>query len=99
MLVAISADSDKCYDHINHITMFLLLHAIVGSTGAGDAMLIQTMKFYQPTGRGNSYTYMGGRTTSNPLQGLCQGNSAAPACWLMKISMIMACYKKAGFDL
>ena len=99
MLVAISANTDKCYNHINHITMSLLLCAIVGSTGAVDAMLIpiQTMKFYQCTGRGDSNTYMGGRTTSNPLQSLCQGNGATPACWLMKISTILACYKKAGF--
>jgi hypothetical protein len=99
VLVAISADADKCYGHINHITVSLLLCAIVGSTGAVDAMLIpiQTMKFYQCTGRGDSNTYMGGRTTSNPLQSLCQGNGATPACWLMKISTILACYKKAGF--
>jgi hypothetical protein len=99
VLVTISADADKCYNRINHITMSLLLHAIIGGTVAIDAMLIpiQTMKFYQCTSRGNSNTYMGGRTTSNPLQGLCQENGAAPACWLMKISTIMACYKKAGF--
>jgi hypothetical protein len=99
VLVTISADADKCYDRINHIMMFLLLHTIVGDTGAIDAMLvpIQTMKLYQHTGRGDSNTYMGGRTTSNPLQRLCQGSSAAPACWLMKISTIMACYKKTGF--
>jgi hypothetical protein len=99
VLVVISADADKWYNHINHITVSLLLRTIGGGTGTVDAMLvpIQTMKFYQRTNRGDSNTYMGGRTTSNPLQGLCQGNGAAPACWLMKIFTIMACYKKAGF--
>ncbi len=58
---------------------------------------IQTMKYYQRTKRGDSNTYMGGRPASDPLKGLCQGNRAAPACWLMKISPIMACYKKAGY--
>jgi hypothetical protein len=98
-MVAISADADKCYDCINHIVMSLLLRAIVGKTGAVDAMLtpIQSMKFFQRTGRGDSNTHMGGRTDANPLQGLCQGNGCAPACWLMLISTIMACYKKAGY--
>ncbi len=99
LLVAIWADADKCYNRINHITMSFLLCAIVGNTGAVVALLtpIQTMKFYQCTGRGNLNTYMGGRPTSGQLQGLCQGNRAAPVCWLMKISTIMACYKKAGY--
>jgi hypothetical protein len=79
--------------------MSLLLRAIVGKTGAVDAMLtlIQSMKFFQRTGRGDSNTHMGGRLESSPLQGLCQGNGCAPACWLMLISTIMACYKKAGY--
>jgi hypothetical protein len=98
-MVAILADADKCYDCINHIVMSLLLRAIVGETGAVGAMLtpIQSMKFFQCTGRGDSNTHMGGRTDANPLQGLCQGNGCAPACWLMLISTIMACYKKAGY--
>jgi hypothetical protein len=98
-LAAISADADKCYDPINHIVMSLLLQAIVGKTGTVDAMLtpIQSMKFFQCTGRGDSNTHMGGRLESNPLQGLCQGNDCAPACWLMLISTIMVCYKKAGY--
>ncbi len=72
-LVAILADADKCYDCINHIVMSLLLQAIIGKTGAVDAMLtpIQSMKFFQRTGRGDSNTHMGGRLESNPLQGLC----------------------------
>jgi hypothetical protein len=97
-LVVILADADKCYDRINHIAMSLLLRAIVGDTGADDAMLtpVKTMKFYQRTGKGDSNTYMGGRPASDPLQGLCHGNKLAPACWLMKIFTIKACYKKAG---
>jgi hypothetical protein len=58
---------------------------------------IQTMSFYQRTGRGNSNTFMGGQPEDNPLQGLCQGNGVPPACWLMLCSAIMACYKKSGF--
>ena len=73
--------------------------AVVGSVGSIVAMLfpIQTMKFYQQTAQGDSTTFMGGRGKDNPLQGLCQGNGAAPACWLMLSSVLMHCYKRQGF--
>ena len=95
-LATMSLDADKCYDRINHIIMSLLLMAIVGSVGSVVAMLspIQTMKFFQRTARGDSTTFMGGRGKDNPLQGLCQGNGAAPACWLMLSSVLMHCYKR-----
>ena len=84
-LVAVFADADKCYNRINHIIMSLLLLAIGGDEGSINAMMtpIQQMCFFQQTGRGDSNTFMGGRPSTNPLQGLCQGNGAAPACWLM----------------
>jgi hypothetical protein len=68
-LATMSANAAKCYDRINHIVMLLLLLAIVGSIGSVVAMLlpIQTMKFFQRTTRGNSTTFMGGRSKENPL--------------------------------
>jgi hypothetical protein len=100
-LATMSADADKCYDHINHIIMSLLLLAIIGTIGPVIAMLhpIQSMKFYQRTAQGDSKTFMGGRGCENPLQGLCQGNGAAPACWLIICSVLMHCYKSRGFSL
>ena len=98
-LATMSADANKCYDRINHIIMSLLLLAIVGTIGPVVAMLhpIQSMKFYQRTARGDSKTFMGGRGPENPLQGLCQGNGAAPACWLIISSILMHCYKSRGY--
>jgi hypothetical protein len=95
-----SADADKCYDRINHIIILLLLLAIVGCIG-NVAMLhpIQTMTFFQRAARGDSTTFMVGRGKDNPLQGLCQGNGAAPACWLMLSSILMHCYQCQGFGL
>jgi hypothetical protein len=97
-MVAVSADADKCYDRINHIVMSLLLLAIGGEDGPIRAMLcpIQQMKFFQPTGQGDSDTFMGGRPDNNPLQGLCQGNGAGPACWIMLSSLMMSVYRKSG---
>ncbi len=100
-LAIMSADADKCYDRIYHIVMSLLLLAIVGSIGSVVAMLflIQTMKFFQRTARGDSTMFMGGRGRDNPLQGLCQGNGAGPACWLMLSSVLMHCYNHQGYRL
>jgi hypothetical protein len=79
--------------------MSLLLLAIIGSMGPVVAMLrlIQTMKFFQKTARGDSTMFMGGRGRDNPLQGLCQGNGAAPACWLIISSLLMHGYRWKGF--
>ena len=98
-LATMSADADKCYDRNNHIIMSLLLLVIIGTISPVVAMLhpIQSMKFYQRTARGDSKTFMGGRGWENPLQGLCQGNGAAPACWLIICSVLMHCYKSRGF--
>ncbi len=72
---------------------------MVGTMGPIVAMLhpIQVMKFYQCTARGDSTTFMGGQGKDNPLQGLCQGNGAAPACWLMISSLLMHCYQFQGY--
>jgi hypothetical protein len=42
---------------------------------------------------------MGGRGKENPLQGLCQGNRASPACWVMLCSVLMHCYERQSFGL
>ena len=98
-MATVSVDADKCYDRINHIIMSLLLLSLIGVTGLVTAFLhpIQSMKFYQRTAFGDSTTFMGGRNKDNPLQGLCQGNGAAPACWLMVSSLLMHCYHRKGW--
>jgi hypothetical protein len=98
-LATMSANADKCYNRINHIIMSLLLLAIVGSIGSVVAMLfpIQTIKYFQRMTRGDSTTFMGGHGKDNPLQGLCQGNGASPACWLMLSTVLMHCYERQGF--
>ena len=79
--------------------MSLLFLGIIGTIGLVVAMLnpIQSIKFYQRTAHGDSKTFMGGRGRDNPLQGLCQGNGATLACWLIICSVLMHCYKSRGF--
>lgn len=98
-MATVSVDADRCYDRINHIIMSLLLLSLVGAAGLITALLhpIQSMKFYQRTAYGDSKTFMGGRDGGNPLQGLCQGNGVAPACWLMISFLLMHCYHRKGW--
>jgi hypothetical protein len=94
-----AADADKCYDRINHIIMLFLLLAMVGAMGPIVAILhpIQAIIFYQHMARGDSTTFMGGRGKDSLLQGLCQGNGASPACWLMISLLLMHCYQFQGY--
>ncbi len=89
-LATMAADADKCYNRINHIIMLFLLLAMMGTMGPIVAMFhpVQVMKFFQCTARGDLTTFMGEKGNDNPLQGLCQGNGASPACWLM-ISLLL----------
>jgi hypothetical protein len=83
----------------NQIIVSLLLLAIIDSMGPMVAMLhpIQTMKLFLWTARGDLTAFMGGRGRDNPLQSLCQGNGAAPACWLIISSLLMHGYRRKGF--
>ncbi len=98
-LATMAMGADKCYDRISHIIMLFLLLAMVGIMRPIIAMLhhIQAMKFYQCMARGDSTTFMGGRRKDNPLQGLCQGNGASPACWLMIKELLMHCHQFQGY--
>ena len=97
-MVAISADADKCYDRINHVILSLVLRAVCGESGVVRAMLqpIQQMQYFQRTGRGDSNTYMGGRPAGDPLHGICQGNGAGPAMWLILSSLMAKIYGEDG---
>ena len=102
-MASTSADAANCYDWFIHTIMSFLLLAVTGWVGAIVALLypIQVMKFLQRTGRGDSNTFMGGPGQLLrgllPLQGLCQGNDTAPACWTMLAAVLMHCYKRKGF--
>ena len=94
----LSADAANCYDRIHHSIMALLFLALGVHTGAIAAMLrsIQIMKFFLRTGWGESTTFIGG----DPLRimhGMCQGNGASPAAWLVLSAILVRAYKSLGF--
>ncbi len=54
------------------------------------------MKFFQRTGLRDSLSFMDRPEVMLLLQGLCQGNGAAPACWIMLSAVLMHCYARCG---
>ncbi len=97
-LCIISADAANCYDRVHHLIIALLFLALGVGSGSITAMLstIQLMKFFLKTGWGESQSFMGGNIL-RILHGLCQGNGAAPAAWLMLSSVLVTVYKNLGF--
>jgi hypothetical protein len=75
--------------------VFLALGVKLGSIAA-MLRCIQLMKFYLITGWGESSSYIGGDILQL-LHGMCQGNGAAPAAWLVLSSILVMAYKPLGF--
>ena len=60
----VSVDAAQCYDRVNHVVMSLVWLALVGVVGPTKVLLhhcLQTMKFFQRTGHGDSSTCTGGK--------------------------------------
>ncbi len=80
-----SVDVDDCYDCIAHPMASMVFQSFGIPTPAIDSMLttIQNMKFFLRTGYEDSANYAGGESNDaeDPVktQGMCQGNSTAPA--------------------
>jgi hypothetical protein len=93
----VSADAEQCYDHITHVFASLVFQAVGVFITAVIAMLssIQHMKFYLRTGLGESVGFMTA-VIGSIIQGLCQGNSAAPAGWSLISAVLIKVYKSFG---
>ncbi len=84
-MAIISADAVYCYDRVNHVIMSLVLLVLPnGNIPSIVAAMIclQTMKFFQRTGFGESKTFFGGPSYWPYIMGLGQGNRAAPPSWI-----------------
>ncbi len=90
-MTIVSADAAYCYDRVNHIIMSLIWLVLTnGNIPAIIASLVcmQTMKFFQRTGFGESKTFFGGKSLRLYMIGLGQGNRAAPPS-LIQLSAVM----------
>ena len=93
----VSADAEQCYDRIAHVCASLVFQAVGVLISAIMVMLlsIQNMKFYLRTGLGESAAFMSA-VIGSIIQGLCQGNTAAPAGWSLISAVILKVYKLFG---
>ena len=85
----VSVDAAQCYDRVNHVIMSLVWLALIGVVGPIKVLLhcLQTMKFFQRTGHGDSNTFTGGEGFY--FMGLGQGSRGAPPSWICLSSVIV----------
>ena len=98
-MTIVSADAAYCYDRVNHVIMSLVwLTLLNGNISPIVAALtcLQTMKFFQRTGFGESKTYFGGRKLAKYIMGLGQGSRAAPPSWIQLSAVLLNVYKQLG---
>ena len=96
-MIITSADAAYCYDRVNHVVMSLVWLVLTnGNIPAIVAALVclQTMKFFQRTGFGESKTFFGGPFYSPYIMGLGQGNRAAPPSWIQLSAVIVNVFKQ-----
>ena len=74
----VSVDAAQCYDRLNHLRMSLVWCSLIGVIGPIGVLLscLQTMKFYQRTGHGDSTCFIGG--LGFYLMGLGQRSRGVP---------------------
>ena len=96
-MTIVSADAAYCYDRVNHIVMSLVWLVLTnGNIPAIVAGLIclQTMKFFQRTGFGESKTFFGGPSLLLYMMGLGQGNRVAPPSWIQLSAVMVTIFKQ-----
>jgi hypothetical protein len=98
-MTIVSADATNCYYRVNHVIMLLVwLTLLNGNIPPVVVALIclQTMKFFQRTGLGESKTYFGGRDLIKYIMGLVQGSRAEPPSWIQLSAVLVNMYKHLG---
>ena len=91
-MIVTSADAAYCYDRVNHVIMSLVWLVLTnGNIPAIVATLIclQTMKFFQRTGFGESKKFFGGPFCFPYMMGLGQGNRATPPSWIQLSAVLV----------
>ena len=97
-----SFNADNCYDCIAHPMASMIFQSFGVPTPAIALQLstIEQMKFFLRTGYGDSKGFAGGNQEDkeDPVQtqGMCQGNGASPAAWLVTSIPMISAHKKKG---
>ena len=91
-------DAANCYDTVAHAIASLTFQAFGVTEEAVQSMLlaIEKMKYFLRTACEDSTNFRG-RKLEAELQGLCQGNRAAPAGWAVISITILGAHKRKGY--
>jgi len=98
-MTVVSADAAYCYDRLNHVIMSLVWLALTnGNIPAIVSTLIclQTLKFFQRTGFGESKTFFEGAELRLYMMGIGQGNRAAHPSWIQLSAVLVNVFKQLG---
>jgi hypothetical protein len=101
-MTEVSADAAYCYNKVNHIIMSLVWLVLTnGNIPAIVASLIclQTMKFFQRTGFGESKTFFGGINCLLYIMGLGQGNRAVLPSWIQLSAIMVTVFKQLNLGV
>jgi hypothetical protein len=92
-----SVDAANCYDHVSHAIVSLVFRAFGSPEPMSASMLtaIQQMKFFLCTAFGDSDKAIEAKVNLK-IQGLMQGNGAAPAGWTAVSIVILQAHKTQG---
>jgi hypothetical protein len=90
-------NAPNCYDRIAHTMASLVFQAFGVPITAVESMLATTenMNFFLWTGFGDSTNFAGGGI-SIKTQGMCQGNGASPAAWVVSSICILKVHGRKG---
>jgi hypothetical protein len=94
-MIVTSADAAYCYDRVNHIIMSLVWLVLTNIPAIVAALIcLQTMKFFQQMGFGESKTFFGGPFYYPYMMGLGQGNRAAPPSLIQLSAVLVNLFKQ-----
>jgi hypothetical protein len=97
LMTVVSADAAYSYDRVNHVIMSLVWLVLTnGNIPAIVASLVclQTMKFFQCTGFGESKMFFGGKSYFLYMMGLGQGSRVAPPSWIQLSAVLVSIFKQ-----
>ncbi len=96
-MTVVLADAAYCYDRVNHIIMSLvwlvLTNGYIPATVV-SLICLQTMRFYQQTGFGESKTFFGGKKFMPYMMGLGQGDRATSPSWIQLSAVMVTMFKQ-----
>ena len=98
-MAVVSVDAAHRYAIVNHVIVSLVWLALIRHVGPIAVILsyLQTMKVFQPTGFGDSTSFLDGGNLDEYLMGLGQGSRGAPASWVHISSMIVMILRNLNY--